>query len=182
MTLWTHLAQYSFLQTPRLYLRPPLITDLAFFHALAHDPENVVYIFPAQETLDESLVLWTHAFLKSPLGTWVLEDPQAGHLIGVIRLEKIQEMSAEAEVGYFLDKRYWGQGLMAEALGALSRMLLVPEGFQTLILQAHLENKASQRVAEKAGFSLYRQFKGSDRYTRKMRDYVEFRRKRGADE
>ena len=61
-------------------------------------------------------------------------------------------------------------------------MLLVPEGFQTLILQAHLENKASQRVAEKAGFSLYRQFKGSDRYTRKMRDYVEFRRKRGADE
>ncbi len=43
-----------------------------------------------------------------------------------------------------------------------------------LYIITHLENKASQRVAEKTGFSCRRQFKGSDRYTRKMRDYLEF--------
>ena len=43
----------------------------------------------------------------------------------------------------------------------------------------HLENQASQKVAQKAGFSLFRQFKGSDRYTRKMRDYLEFRYVKG---
>ncbi|HET1442717.1 TPA: RimJ/RimL family protein N-acetyltransferase, partial [Streptococcus pneumoniae] len=31
----------------------------------------------------------------------------------------------------------------------------------------------------KSGFSLFRQFKGSDRYTRKMRDYLEFRYVKG---
>lgn len=31
----------------------------------------------------------------------------------------------------------------------------------------------------KAGFRLFRQFKGSDRYTRKMRDYYDFRLGRG---
>lgn len=179
MTIWTHLAQHSILQTPRLCLRPPLITDLEAFHAIAHDPENVVYIFPAQASKQESLHLWTHAFLKNPLGTWVLEDPQEQRLIGVIRLEKIQETALEAEVGYFLDKRYWGQGLVLEGLDALSRLLLVNEGLITLKIQVHLENTASQRVAEKAGFHFHRQFKGSDRYTRKMRDYIEYRRKRG---
>ncbi|MDU3085122.1 MAG: GNAT family protein, partial [Streptococcus mitis] len=44
-----------------------------------------------------------------------------------------------------------------------------------LSIITHLENEASQKVALKAGFSLFRQFKGSDRYTRKMRDYLEFR-------
>ncbi|MHB9782777.1 GNAT family N-acetyltransferase [Streptococcus sp. 10F2] len=179
MTIWTHLAQHSILQTSRLYLRPPLVTDLENFHAIAHDPENVRYIFPAQKDMEESLHLWTHAFLKKPLGTWVLEDPQEHRLIGVIRLEKIQEIALEAEVGYFLDKRYWGQGLVVEGLEALCQILLVSQGFKALSLQVHLENIASQRVAEKAGFSFHRQFKGSDRYTRKMRDYVEFRRKRG---
>ena len=43
----------------------------------------------------------------------------------------------------------------------------------------HQENIASQLVAQKAGFKIFRQFKGSDRYTRKMRDYIEFRYERG---
>ena len=44
----------------------------------------------------------------------------------------------------------------------------------------HQENLASQRVAQKAGFlGTYRQFKGRDQCTRKMRDYIEFRYERG---
>ena len=43
----------------------------------------------------------------------------------------------------------------------------------------HLENTASQKVAQKSGFVLSRRFKGSDRYTRKMRDYLEFRYTKG---
>ncbi|MBG9367890.1 GNAT family N-acetyltransferase [Streptococcus sp. NLN64] len=179
MTIWTHLAQHSFEETPRLFLRPPLITDLSAFHELASDPQNVTYIFPAQASREESLHLWTHAFLKHPLGTWVLEDPHEHRLIGVIRLEKIQESLRQAEVGYFLHKKYWGQSLMAEALSHLCQILLESGGLESLSLQVHLENTASQRVAQKAGFELLRQFKGSDRYSRKMRDYLEFRRKRG---
>ena len=48
-----------------------------------------------------------------------------------------------------------------------------------LSIITHQENIASQLVAQKAGFKIFRQFKGSDRYTRKMRDYIEFRYERG---
>ena len=46
--------------------------------------------------------------------------------------------------------------------------------FKKLRIVTHLENKASQRVAQKSGFRFGRQFRGSDRYTRKMQDYLEF--------
>ena len=42
-----------------------------------------------------------------------------------------------------------------------------------------LKMQGSQKVALRAGFRLFRQFKGSDRYTRKMRDYYDFRLGRG---
>ena len=54
---------------------------------------------------------------------------------------------------YFVGEAFAGQGLMTEALGAV-----VPYAFQTLgapVLSARVfrENKASQRVLEKLGFT-----------------------------
>ena len=54
--------------------------------------------------------------------------------------------------------------------------------FNETFIITHQENVASQCVALKAGFKMFRQFKGSDRYTRKMRDYIEFRYERGDDD
>ena len=42
-----------------------------------------------------------------------------------------------------------------------------------------LKMQGVKRLLLKAGFRLFRQFKGSDRYTRKMRDYYDFRLGRG---
>ena len=52
-------------------------------------------------------------------------------------------------------------------------------GFKELHVIVHGENLASQRVAQKSGFKLKQRFKGSDRYTRKMRDYVDYQISKG---
>ena len=99
--------------------------------------------------------------------------------IGRIRLyrnkfEKVDEIKNEAELGYFLNKDYWGRGLMTECVKNIIYLSFTQFGFKKLRIVTHLENKASQRVAQKSGFRFSRQFRGSDRYTRKMRDYLEF--------
>ena len=68
---------------------------------------------------------------------------------------------------------------MTEVVTKLSQLSFQEFGLKKLTIITHVENKASQKVALKAGFSLFRQFKGSDRYTRKMRDYLEFRYVKG---
>ncbi len=113
--------------------------------------------------------------MKAPLGVWVICDKKTEKMIGSIKFEKLDEIKKEAELGYFLRKDAWSQGFMTEVVRKLCQLSFEEFGLKQLSIITHLENEASQKVALKAGFSLFRQFKGSDRYTRKMRDYLEFR-------
>jgi len=75
-------------------------------------------------------------------------------VIGVITLFKLDYKNRNAEIGYWLGKRYWEQGFMTEAA-----KLLLKFGFRRLKLHkihASLfeKNIASKMVLEKAGFKL----------------------------
>ena len=56
------------------------------------------------------------------------------------------------DLGYVLAPRYWGQGPMPEAVRALSEWALSQERFFRVQAFCDVENKASQRTLEKAGF------------------------------
>jgi len=79
---------------------------------------------------------------------------EINQLIGVIGLMHIDRKHKNAEIGYWLGKKYWGQGLMTEAVE-----LILDFGFEKLRLHkiyARLfeKNIASKRVLEKSGFKL----------------------------
>jgi RimJ/RimL family protein N-acetyltransferase len=59
-----------------------------------------------------------------------------------------------AEVGYWIGQAHWGKGIATEALRCLSRYAF--ETFDLVRLQAPVFewNRASARVAEKAGYKL----------------------------
>lgn len=174
MNVWTELARFAYYETEHFVLRPFLFTDVSDFYRISSNPENLEFIFPAQSSLLEAEFALSNYFMKQPLGTWAICTKNQ-QLIGAIRFEKIDEIRREAEIGYFLNKDYWGQGVMTEVLQNLVFLSFIHFELNSLKIIVHLENGASRRVAEKSGFKLYRQFKGSDRYTRKMRDYLEFR-------
>ena len=172
MNIWTKLAMFSFFETDRLYLRPFFFSDSQDFHEIASNPEN-------QASLEESQYALANYFMKSPLGVWAICDKKTEKMIGSIKFEKLDEIKKEAELGYFLRKDAWSQGFMTEVVRKICQLSFEEVGLKQLSIITHLENEASQRVALKSGFSLFRQFKGSDRYTRKMRDYLEFRYVKG---
>lgn len=179
MNIWTKLAMFSFFETERLHLRPFFFGDAEAFHQIASNPENLQFIFPAVVSLEESQYALANYFMKTPLGVWAICDQESQQMIGSIKFEKIDEIKKEAEIGYFLNKAYWSQGLMTEAVMRLRDLSIEEFGLKQLSIVTHLENVASQKVALKSDFILARRFKGSDRYTRKMRDYLEFRYTKG---
>lgn len=179
MNIWTKLAEFSFFETDRLYLRPFFFSDSQAFYEIATNPENLQFIFPSQTSLQESQYTLANYFMKSPLGVWAICDQEHQQMIGSIKFERLDEIKKEAEIGYFLKIDSWSKGYMTEVVRKLVQLSFEELGLSQLSIITHLENKASQKVALKAGFSLFRQFKGSDRYTRKMRDYLEFRYVKG---
>ena len=171
MTIWTNLAALAELETQRLLLRPFTYADCHAFYKIVSNPDNLAFIFPVQTTEQEARDLMVAMFMKEPLGKWAITDKESKAFLGVISFEKVDERTRQAELGYFIQKEAWGQGLATEAVKTLSFLALYQLGLTDIHIIAHLENRASQRVAEKAGFVLLRQFKGSDRYSRKMRTY-----------
>ncbi|EIQ82210.1 UNVERIFIED_CONTAM: GNAT family N-acetyltransferase [Streptococcus canis] len=171
MDIWTQLAAFAFFDTPKVVLRPFQYADHQAFYEMVTDTKHLHYVFPNTRTKVESDYLLVHGFMKAPLGVWAIEDKLTHQLIGSIRLEHYDAKTASAEIGYFLHQTYWGQGIMTEVLKTLAFLSFQTFGLKQLQLITHLENTASQRVAEKVGFHFQKRFKGSDRNTHKMRDY-----------
>ncbi|MGT2910547.1 GNAT family N-acetyltransferase [Streptococcus cameli] len=174
MSLWTKLAHYSLFETERMVLRPFSYEDREAFYQIVGVDAALPFVFPSRASQEEATELLVSFFLKNPLGKWAVVDKRSQQLIGALSFEMISEKKAVAEIGYFLSRTYWGQGLMCEALKTVSYLALAHMDFKELTLMTHLENKASQQVAKKAGYQFVKQYKGSDRYTHQMRDYLQF--------
>jgi RimJ/RimL family protein N-acetyltransferase len=59
---------------------------------------------------------------------------------------------AEPEFGYWLGEPYWGKGYMSEAVKAVTAHAFTVTKHQSLYSGCRLQNLASRRVLEKAGF------------------------------
>lgn len=77
-----------------------------------------------------------------------------GEVIGVVELMRLDWDNKNAELGYWLGKKYWGHGIMAEAIELVLRF-----GFEVLNLhrvyaRLFAANPGSAAVLEKTGFTL----------------------------
>lgn len=178
MTIWMRLAKCAYLETDRLILRPFAYEDGNDFYAIVAHPENLPFIFPTLQDKNLALATMVEKFMRSPLGNWALIDKASGRMIGALCFEKLEERQLSAELSYFLKKDYWGQGFMTEAVKNLVFLAFYEIGLKEITIITHEENIASQMVAQKTGFVQVEQYRGSDRYSHKMRNYLKFSLKR----
>ena len=65
----------------------------------------------------------------------------------------MHEKDLSCEIGYVLGKKYWGHGMMTEALKAVLDFCFTQADFQEVKARYASLNPASGRVMEKAGMS-----------------------------
>ena len=140
-----------------LALRVPRIEDAEALFSLASDPEVTRYLsFKPHADLEES-----RAVLRSWEKAWA---ELGGRLTPCRALAYLIEWKGEPvgslgvlplrfgdELGYALARKAWGQGVMSAAVRGFSDWLL-EYGRPRITATAHVENTASHRVLEKAGF------------------------------
>jgi len=94
-----------------------------------------------------------HATKTQEAGTGIIfAIDHAGDFIGCIDVKRAEWINGECEIGYWTMPEHRGHGYMAQALDILSRWVLLSQGFTRTYVRVAVENIASQRVAEKAGF------------------------------
>ena len=145
------------LETERLMLRPWCEADAETLFCLACDPE----VGPSAGWMPHTSVEHSREIIRTMLSkptVWAVCGKDE-HPIGNIHLDfdtPLGEHDGECELGYWLGKPFWGQGLMTEAA-----QVLLSYGFDVLDVPAvwsgyYEENTKSRRVQEKLGFVHHR--------------------------
>lgn len=76
-----------------------------------------------------------------------------GRLAGVIDLKDTDWRDRSTEIGYWTAPWARGRGVMTAAVCLLARWVLTERGFARVAIRAAVGNRASRRVAERAGFT-----------------------------
>ena len=144
------------LETERLILRRFEDSDAESVFEYAKDP-NVGPIcgWPPHQNIKESLdVVKNVLSAKEAYAICLKTDNRA---IGAIELKlngytDMTERDDECELGYWLGKPFWGQGIMPEAAREMLRHAFEDLGMTKVWVGYYEGNTKSKRVQEKAGF------------------------------
>lgn len=145
------------LRTERLSLRPLRAEDWTAVAAYACDPENAAYMIYYPMESPEAV----RRYVERTAAEWEKERPSVYEfavwlgtdLIGTVTLW--MEESQFPELGWILDRRFWGRGYGGEAVQALKDFAAGELGLTVLEASCDTRNAASARVMEKAGLSFY---------------------------
>ena len=95
--------------------------------------------------------------------SWAVVDG-AGGVLASVSLHSIDPVQSDAEIGYWTAPAARGQGVAAVAVDAACRWAFATLPVDRIELCHAVENTASGRVAEKAGFTLEGRLRRSYRY------------------
>lgn len=100
----------------------------------------------AREWIERRLELWSQG-----LFSFAITMPPDDRCVGQIGVY-VEERFRLAETFYWLDRRVRGQGIAAEALDIVTRWVFDAHDIVRAHLITHLDNPASQRVAQRCGY------------------------------
>jgi RimJ/RimL family protein N-acetyltransferase len=95
----------------------------------------------------------TRAWAEGSEATFAIANAPDGAGLGTIALHLAADDTGLAQVGYWLAREARGHGAATIAVQLVSRWAFTAVGIDRLSLQTAPENVASQRVAERAGFT-----------------------------
>jgi RimJ/RimL family protein N-acetyltransferase len=115
------------------------------------DPEITIW-------LDQVPQPYTRADALAYIGglgesAFAVTDTETGRILGSVGV-RFSDTGDVGEIGYWMRSDARGQGLMTRALALIARWAFDEGGAARVQLRADVENVASRRVAEKAGFQL----------------------------
>lgn len=146
----------------------PVVTDsgLLLRHIDSADQENIYrglshpgviryygVRFDSLEATAEQME-WYTSIEENKTGIWLAICSAADQrFYGACGLNHINLIHHKAEIGYWLLREYWGQGIIMDALPVICRYGFATLGLHRIEAIVETENEASKRVLEKLNFT-----------------------------
>ena len=148
-------AIFAPLHVGDLTLRALRAEDAADLHRLVNDWEVARMLarvpFPYSRALAEEWIASTRAQIEA--GTsWHLAILRGDALVGCVGLTTTRDAPRHAELGYWVGRKHWGQGIGPQAAGRLARWALANLEIDVIHASVLEENTRSAAVLARIGF------------------------------
>jgi len=144
------------LESERLILRRFTLEDAeGFYHNVTSDSEvNKFLTWPLDDSVEDTKKLlagWAERYDNPERYCWVIVLKDTDTVIGTIAAPTVKNRIDAVEVTYCIGSRWWGQGIVPEALQEVMRYMF--EEVQVNRIEAGFDsnNPNSGRVMEKVG-------------------------------
>lgn len=141
-------------------------TRIRLRHLEVSDTDSLFEIFSDREALRfwswkpyteraqaEKLLAEIHEhFRQKTLFQWGIARKADDKIIGTTTLFRLDEQSRRAEIGYILNRRFWGNGFAGEALTALLDFAFEKMNLHRIEADIEPRNAASVKTVERLGF------------------------------
>lgn len=147
------------IETDRLILRRFALSDAqAMFDNWASDDEVTKYLtwpsYTDVSAVEQKLEQWISRYTDADRYHWAIILKENGpQPIGSIGVCHWHEDGAVPEIGYCMGKRWWHQGIMSEALGAVIGFLFGRVGVERIMARHDVNNPHSGGVMHKCGMT-----------------------------
>lgn len=135
-------------------LRPWRADDADAVLAAQQDPDIRMWAGGhGVDTRNDAVALLQRLTESENRASWAVVDTGTGMLLGSVSVHSIDEYQATAQIGYWTAPGARGRGVAAAAVDAACRWVFGTHSVERVALYHAVENPASGRVAEKAGFT-----------------------------
>lgn len=156
--------------TPRLLLRKMDISDSTALFNIWSDPEVTKYMnietFKHESQAKEMILLFDELSKKKEAIRYSIIELKSNTIIGTCGFNYIDFNNAKAEVGYDLDKSFWGQGYAKEAISCLIKYAFTDLGLNRIEAKIEPQNLSSIKLIERLNFT----YEGTLRQTEKSKN------------
>lgn len=150
------LGKFREYATRRFRLRLVTVNDVNEIYANFSDRELMKFYdmapFESYEQAYDLVAYWRVSLLKGTGCRWGISEWDDNRLIGTIGLNNIDNTLERAEIGYELNRDWWGRGVMSETVPYVLRHAFHTLGLDKVIALIRPDNTASISLAEKLGF------------------------------
>jgi len=173
----------TILETDRLLMRYYQEPDLAEYHPIMSDKENMYFFIPfglVTNTLEESQESLQNAILFTTQGEgyrFCLALKQSNKMIGGIGYTIATKTPAGKiadPMGWFLSPEHQNKGYMTEAVNSLLEYAFLQDNCIRVATACFKENAATQKVMKKVGFRKEAEKLQAMWHDGQMRDRLEF--------
>ena len=144
------MVKHSYIEGDRILLRPVSFDDAEDMYEYTSDEETTRFIYEPHKDLNKTKEVIANYFVKEPIGKYAIVLKENNKMIGAIEF-RVHEWNKSGELGFTLNRHYWGNGYMKEAGDLILNLAFNILGLERVFGEHEPRNTASGKALSRLG-------------------------------